>query len=237
MTNPQKSGPGQRRWSIPTTLLILAETVVVAAVIAQPASSGDGNKAAFPPRGAALQKMVMNRCEHIAHWNRPYQYDGVGDCYGYCRQVWNAILSDGREHAEDYYPHPYDKKRWINIKGGIPVNTFPDTNWVRFSSAEVLVTGDLLATDEGHRWGENWHGGIYAGNGENWDCSRHNGLDGAYKRPLFDGFHYYYKPLHDLLVTNSVLPPAGNAVPFENTVPAAAATRATTPSDAAVPRR
>ncbi|HLX72990.1 MAG TPA: hypothetical protein VKV04_25475 [Verrucomicrobiae bacterium] len=155
-------------------------------------------------RGARLQEMVLSRCEHIAYWNRPYQYDGVGDCYGYCRQVWNAILSDGQEHTEDYSPHPYDKKRWVGFKSGIPVNTFRDTNWVHFSSADALLPGDLLATDQGHFWGENWHGGIYAGKGDNWDCSKHNGLDGAYKRPLFSGFHYYYKPLHELLVEKPI---------------------------------
>jgi hypothetical protein len=150
--------------------------------------------------GTRLQQMVGSRCELIAYWNRPYQYDGVGDCYGYCRQVWNAILADGKEHAEDYYPNKYDKKRWIDFKGGIPVNSYPDTNWVYFSSTKVLAPGDLLATDQGHFWGANWHGGIYAGNGNNWDCSKHDGLNGAYQRPLFSGFHYYYKPLHELLL-------------------------------------
>jgi len=154
-------------------------------------------------RGTRLQELLMRRCKKIAYWNRPYRFNGIGDCYGYCRQVWNAVLADGKEHAEDYYPNQYDQKRWINLKGGIPVNTHPDTNWIYFSGPEVLVPGDLLATDQGHFWGENWHGGIYAGNGNNWDCSKHNGLDGAYKRPLFSGFHYYYKPLHDLLTDNS----------------------------------
>ena len=154
-------------------------------------------------RGTRLQEMVLNRCEHIAYWNRPYQYNGIGDCYGYCRQVWNAFLYDGKEHTGDYYPNRYDKRRWINLKGGIPVNTFPDTNWVHFSSLKVLLPGDLLATDQGHFWGPNWHGGIYAGNGHDWDCSRHDGLNGAYKRPLFSGFHYYYKPVHELLLGKS----------------------------------
>ncbi len=155
------------------------------------------------PHGTRLQEMVMSRCEHIAYWNRPYEYNGIGDCYGYCRQVWNAILADGKEHTEDYYPHKYDKERWIYFKGGIPVNTFPDTNWVYFSSFKVLVPGDLLATDRGHFWGPEWHGGIYAGNGDDWDCSKHDGLNGAYLRRLFSGFHYYYHPLHELLLGNS----------------------------------
>lgn len=163
-------------------------------------SSGDSNVPECIARGTKLQAMVLSRCKHIAYWNRPYQYNGIGDCYGYCRQVWNAILVDGKEHAEDYYPNHYDRNRWINFKEGIPVNTFPDTNWVYFSTSKVLMPGDLLATDQGHFWGPDWHGGIYAGDGQDWDCSRHGGLDGAYERPLFSGFHYYYKPLHELLL-------------------------------------
>jgi hypothetical protein len=152
--------------------------------------------------GVVLQNMVMARCAGIAPWNRPYRFNGVGDCYGYCRQVWNAILADGSPHSKNYYPHRYNPKQWINLPGGLPVNDYPDPNWIRFSNPDVLVKGDLLATAQGHFWGPNWHGGIYAGNGHNWDCSKLNGLNGAYKRPLFKGFHYYYQPLHKLLVSS-----------------------------------
>ncbi len=154
--------------------------------------------------GVVLQNMVMARCAGIAPWNRPYRFNGIGDCYGYCRQVWNAILADGSPHREDFYPHPYNLKRWLNLPGGLPVNDAPDPQWIRFTNPSVLVKGDLLATAQGHFWGSNWHGGIYAGNGHNWDASRLNGLNGAYKRPLYSGFHYYYKPLHVALLT----PPA-----------------------------
>lgn len=151
--------------------------------------------------GVVLQNMVMLRCAGIAPWNRPYRFNGIGDCYGYCRQVWNAILADGSPHREDFYPHPYNPKRWLSISGGLPVNDYPDPNWIRFTNPNVLVKGDLLATAQGHFWGANWHGGIYAGNDHNWDSSHLNGLNGAYKRPLYTGFHYYYKPLHVALLT------------------------------------
>ena len=153
--------------------------------------------------GVVLQKMVMLRCAGIAPWNRPYRFNGIGDCYGYCRQVWNAILADGSAHREDFYPHSYNPKRWLNLPGGLPVDDYPDPNWIRFTNPGVLVKGDLLATAQGHFWGSNWHGGIYAGNDHNWDSSHLNGLDGAYKRPLYSGFHYYYKPLHVALLTPS----------------------------------
>ncbi len=153
--------------------------------------------------GVVLQNMVMARCAGIAPWNRPYRFNGIGDCYGYCRQVWNAILADGSPHREDFYPHPYNLKRWLNLPGGLPVNDYPDPNWVYFSNPKVLVKGDLLATAQGHHWGADWHGGIYAGNDHNWDSSHLNGLNGAYKRPLYGGFHYYYKPLHVALLTPS----------------------------------
>ncbi|HEU5397217.1 MAG TPA: hypothetical protein VFV81_08615 [Verrucomicrobiae bacterium] len=226
-----------------TVAMLIAMTGFAGLVAARPMSSPHDNRSAFPVRGMELQKMVMRRCVQIARWNRPYQFNGVGDCYGYCRQVWNAILSDGREHAEDYSPNTYDQRRWVNFPGGIPVNTCPDTNWIHFSTTNDLVPGDLLATDQGHRWGENWHGGIYAGNGENWDCSRMNGLDGAYRRPLYAGFHYYYQPLHDLLLAQSAadIAPARqinrDAAVRQNNGPATAATAAAAPSDAAARRQ
>lgn len=151
--------------------------------------------------GVVLQNMVMARCAGIAPWNRPYRFNGINDCYGYCRQVWNAILADGSPHSEDFYPHAYNPRRWLNLPGGLPVNDYPDPNWVYFSNADVLVKGDLLATAQGHFWGADWHGGIYAGNDHNWDSSHLNGLNGAYKRPLYKGFHYYYRPLHKALLT------------------------------------
>ncbi len=149
--------------------------------------------------GAVLQKLVMARCAGLAPWNRPYQFNGIGDCYGYCRQVWNAILANGSPHAGDYYPHPYVKARWLNLPGGIPVNTYPDRHWVYFSDRDVLLPGDLLATSQGHFWGPDWHGGIYAGHDRIWDDSTHDGLNGAYNRPWYPGFHYYYQPIHQAL--------------------------------------
>jgi len=154
--------------------------------------------------GVVLQQMVIQRAAGIAPHNRPYVFDGIGDCYGYVRQIWNAILYDGSVHAEDYYPNSYVKSRWIGITGGIPVATAPSSDWALITDRNQLRPGDILSTDQGHAWGKQWHGGIYAGveNGvhKQWDNA---GSGGAYKRDFYSGFKYYFRPLHDLLKANA----------------------------------
>jgi hypothetical protein len=153
--------------------------------------------------GADLQNKIMQRAEGIAPHNRPYQFDAIHDCYGYVRQVWNALLADGSVHAEDFYPNAYTATRWLYIDGGLPTVDAPSQNWVPISDINQLVPGDILATHQGHRWGDDWHGGLYAGKvgttHYQWDSSNLNGVSGAYKRPYWTGFRYYYKPTHDLL--------------------------------------
>ncbi len=165
--------------------------------------------------GAALQQAVLERAEGIAPHNRPYIFNGVQDCYGYVRQVWNAILADGSAHAEDFWPNGYNRGRWLGVPGGMPVADAPSSTWVYFSSPSELLPGDALATDRGHRWGDNWHGGIYAGKTaagyRQWDNTTYNG-DGAYNRPFWYGFHYYYRPTHDLLAKLGQLAPPPAAV-------------------------
>jgi len=206
-----------------TMLYVIAALIACAlasSAFAQTTQSRINTLVSAGKSGIVLQNMVMDRCAGVAPQNRPYVFDGIGDCYGFCRQVWNAILYDGSVHSEDYYPNAYNKSRWLNITGGIPVNTAPDPNWIYFASGSELVTGDLLATAQGHAWGSNWHGGIFAGsdgsgNYYNWDCSHLNNLDGAYKRPLYSGFHYYYKPLHDALIGSN--PPPPGTITLDNT--------------------
>jgi len=156
--------------------------------------------------GTILQQMVMQRAEGIAPHNRPYVFDGVGDCYGYVRQVWNAILYDGNVHSEDFYPKSYNKSRWHNITGGLPVGTAPDSDWALITDRNQLLPGDVLSTHQGHAWGSQWHGGLYAGveNGvhKQWDCASSGG---AYKRNFYSGFKYYFKPLHDLLKNTTTI--------------------------------
>ncbi len=159
--------------------------------------------------GVTLQNMVMDRCEGIAPQNRPYIFNGIQDCYGFCRQVWNAILYDGSTHTEDYYPNPYNRGRWHNVSGGIPVGTYVDSDWHPVTSADDLLPGDLIATDQGHAWSSEvplWHGGIYAGkeNGTHYQYDNTSSTapgNGAYKRVFYGASYwkYYYKPLHDLL--------------------------------------
>ncbi len=155
--------------------------------------------------GAVLQEKVRQRADGIMEFNRPYKFDGVSDCYGFVRQVWNPILADGSIHSEDFnkdYNNNSKKLERINITGGLPVASYPDSDWVKITNLNDLCIGDVLATHQGHKWGGDWHGGIYAGKDVNgnhlvWDCS--SSKNGAYKRGFYSGFKYYYKPIHDVL--------------------------------------
>ena len=155
--------------------------------------------------GPVLQNILKMRANGIMAWNRPYAGDGVKDCYGFCRQVWNAILLDGSAHSEDFTNYSYGRaKYWEGLIGGIPVNTFPDSNWASINSlggVSNLVCGDIVGTTPGHRWGMDVHYGIAAGKCMDWDC--HGGL-GAEFRSFYSGFSYYYRPLHVALTTPSV---------------------------------
>ncbi len=154
--------------------------------------------------GSALQQLALQRMAGIAPQNRPYVFNGVGDCYGFVRQVWNAILSDNKPHEEDFFPKPYNKTRWI-LTGSryLPVNDYPSSKWIRIADLDALLPGDVLATHQGHTWGGSWHGGLYNGkrNGTHYvlDNSRRAGANGAYVRNFYTGFKYYYQPVHDRL--------------------------------------
>lgn len=152
----------------------------------------------------ALQQLIMRRCAALAPKNRPYVFDGVGDCYGYVRQVWNAVLYDGGEHTEDY-GSGYDKSRWIRWGNPyLPVATAPDANWRKVTDWDDMPTGMPISSQQGHAWGADWHGAIYAGkvNGVHmmWDNSGRHTRNGAYNRPVSESAHisngYYYIPLY-----------------------------------------
>ena len=146
---------------------------------------------------------MLTRANRIAEQNRPYVFNGVQDCWGYVRQVWNAILSDGGAHPEDYPPNNYNRQRWLGLTGGLLVADAPNGDWVYISDKNALLAGDLLSTDQGHRWGDTWHGGIYAGKDskgnfcdfDNTPYTERGGGDGAYYRIFYSGFHWYYKPI------------------------------------------
>ena len=207
------------RWILIVASIAAVSLVTACTAEVGVAGEGDGTQTfkTFSTNGVvgmALQQVVLKRAEGIARQNRPYVFNGVQDCYGYVRQVWNAILTDGSAHTEDFYPKSYNRSRWL-YSGGLPVADAPNSNWVYFSTGSVLLPGDVLSTDRGHRWGSNWHGGIYAGKTSaghrQWDNSPYSG-NGAYNRPLYSGFRYYYKPTHDLLAKSSQpapTPPSG----------------------------
>lgn len=169
-----------------------------------------GTFSATRPVGKALQRAVLRRAAGLARQNRPYIFNGVQDCYGYIRQVWNAILHDGSAHPEDFYPKAYNRRRWLSVARGLPVADAPSSKWAYFSSPSQLLPGDVLATHKGHAWGSRWHGGIYAGKTSaghrQWDNTTYNG-NGAFNRPLYRGFHYYYRPTHELLARGGNLAP------------------------------
>lgn len=153
--------------------------------------------------GEKLQNIVRQRVEGIMPYNRPYIFNGVQDCYGSVRQTWNAILYDGGAHPEDF-SWGYDKSRWMGVNGGLPVATAPDSDWQPIRNLNDLRVGDILATHQGHAWGADWHGGMYAGKDSagrhyQWDNSHIDGLNGFYKRNFWSGFRYYYVPVHNLL--------------------------------------
>ncbi|MCU0439455.1 MAG: hypothetical protein MUC49_16300 [Raineya sp.] len=162
--------------------------------------------------GNALSEMIMRRCANIAPYNRPYSFDGVGDCWGYVRQVWNAVLHDGREHTEDYNNPNYNKTRWCNgnMIGGkyLPVADYVSTNWKKVTNWNDMPKGVPLSSHQGHKWGDDWHGAIYAGKNSNgshmmWDCSGRSSRNGAYYRPISESPKisngYYYVPLYNRL--------------------------------------
>lgn len=182
--------------------------------------------------GKNLQNLAMTRCNGIMAWNRPYMGDGVKDCYGYTRQVWNAILYDGKVHSEDFSNYDYTKANaWLAIAGGLPVNTGPsDPNWASISSlggVGKLLPGDVCGTTQGHEWGMSVHYGMYAGvSGGQYMCYQcGGGYDGAYYTPFYSGWAYYYKPIHAALAASggggdvslkpsSLIYPAGNEEVF-----------------------
>jgi len=176
---------------------------------------GDGAAAsgrAATAAGDSLSALVLERAAGIAPQNRPYVYNGVQDCYGFVRQVVNPLLIDGTTHPEDYWPNAYNRARWVYAPGGLPSGDAPSADWVYFSDASELLPGDVLATAQGHAWGDNWHGGLFAGwvNGQprQWDNTVDSVGNGAYQRRLWSGFRYYYRPFHEQLAQVAPAPAA-----------------------------
>ncbi|HXE73421.1 MAG TPA: transglycosylase SLT domain-containing protein [Candidatus Nitrosotenuis sp.] len=147
---------------------------------ANPAGAGDNR---------SLQEAVMNRARSEGdkiNATGGYRFDGYNDCYGFVRRVWDPILQE-------------------QGLGKLPVNDGPNSpNWERITDWDQLKPGDVLATAQGHQWGDRWHGGLYAGKDEQgrhliYDASSSTG--GAHLRPLprDSYFTHFYRPTHDLL--------------------------------------
>lgn len=114
-----------------------------------------------------------------------YRFDGFNDCYGFVRRSWNPLLE-------------------ARGKPDLPVDDYPSSNWSRIDWNK-LVPGDVLATAQGHHFGADWHGGIFAGMHHGvpyiYDDSGKHDRDGAFIRPVpyRNFFSYYFEPTHRML--------------------------------------
>jgi hypothetical protein len=130
-----------------------------------------------------------------------YRFDGVNDCYGFVTRTVDPIL---QQAGLDPLP-----------RGDGPSSE----DWAPITDWSQLRPGDVLATGQGHQWGDQWHGGIFAGFEDGvpmiWDAS--SGTGAATKRPLpYDGFFtHYYRPLHDALGAPASSSGAGAATSAE----------------------
>jgi peptidoglycan hydrolase-like protein with peptidoglycan-binding domain len=135
--------------------------------------------------GRALSREVMKDARRVGNEiNRTggYRFDGTNDCWGFVRRVLNPNLKAKglRELPVADAGTPSGRRNWDAI-----------TDWKK------IPVGTPLSTHEGHAWGAQWHGGIFAGvkNGVPmiYDCS--GSRDGAYLRPMPPGlFKYFYAP-------------------------------------------
>lgn len=113
-----------------------------------------------------------------------YRFDGVNDCYGYVRRVWDPLLKERDQAA-------------------LPVADYPSRDWSPIASWDALRPGDVLATHAGHKWGADWHTGFYAGTDERgvrMIVDNSGSVGAVSKRPAPPGlFKFYYRRTHELL--------------------------------------
>jgi hypothetical protein len=152
----------------------------------------------FDPGPAIDPRRVLDRAAVVAaEINRSggYRFDGTNDCYGFVTRVVDPLLAQA-----GLAPMP---------RADGPRS--PD--WEPFTDWSQLRPGDVVATGQGHQWGNTWHGAIFAGIEDGvpmiWDASSTTG--GAHKRPAPQGlFSHYYRPLHQAL--GGAAAPSGGAV-------------------------
>ncbi len=135
--------------------------------------------------GRQEQARIMKRARNIGGTiNRTggYRFDGVNDCWGFVRRVWDPVLS---------------KQGKSKLPVGDAGTASGRKNWNRITNWNKVPVGTPLSTHEGHAWGSQWHGGLFAGVKKGvpyiYDCS--GSRDGCYLRPMPPGlFKYFYAP-------------------------------------------
>ncbi len=127
-----------------------------------------------------------------------YCGDGYNDCYGFVRRVWNPFLAGMTAACR--------KTAGMGTSTALPVGDAPDSLWAKITDPTMLISGDVLATAQGHAWGNKWHGGLFAGGATSkgfyyYFDDEPSGATSAIKRSTtgWNGFRYYYKPTHYLL--------------------------------------
>ena len=137
------------------------------------------------PHQSALSSEIMDRAHAIGNEidrTGGYRFDGKNDCYGFLRRVWNPVLEKSGH-------------------GDLPISDLGDKRWQKLDWSKLKV-GDVLATAQGHKWGADWHCGLFAGmrDGKPWIYDN-SGSKSAELRPLpyNDYFSYFYTPVHKML--------------------------------------
>ncbi len=140
--------------------------------------------------GSALGNKVMTDAKRIGdEINRTggYRFDGVNDCWGFVRRVLDPSL----------------KERGLPPLPTADAGTAAGTkNWNRISDWSKVPVGTPLSTHQGHAWGAQWHGGIFAGTKDGVPMIYDNsGSKSAQLRPLPnpDYFKYFHVPSAQLL--------------------------------------
>ena len=181
-----------------TFFLLIA--LLPAVVSVAPLSAAASTPAVSAARGKkkarhSLSFWVMRRAFAVGrkiNGTGGYRFDGHNDCYGFLRRVWSPVLRF------------YKGQRRSSV-ARLPVSDIGSGAWKRITNWNELRPGDLLATAKGHKWGADWHAGLYYGKVRGvhkiYDNSGRSSMGGAYVRAHPPGmFKYYYAPVHKLLV-------------------------------------
>jgi LysM repeat protein len=156
----------------------------------QPFVADDAAPIAPSGGGSALGNKVMGDAKQIGdEINRTggYRFDGVNDCWGFVRRVLDPSLKE-----RGLPPLP-------TADAGTPAGT---KNWNRISDWSKVPVGTPLSTHQGHAWGAQWHGGIFAGMKDGVPMIYDNsGSKSAQLRPLPNPeyFKYFHVPSAQLL--------------------------------------